>query len=116
MSVNWFGSQVDAAIKAKCGANVMPAAERYQHHLLDLIDTLGPPRSTPGNPPHVDTGDLFQSISIDVSAAQLAGRILSTDIASYLMELGTMNVEPRPAWVPALWDNADDIAREMCQP
>lgn len=118
MKFKWFGPQVESAIKQKCADNLTPAAKLYEHHLLDAIDTFGPPRSQPGHPPHIDEGDLFQSISIDVSQSQLGARILSTDPASHWMELGvsSANIAPRPAWIPTVWEHADDIAVEMARP
>jgi HK97 gp10 family phage protein len=70
----------------------------------DLIGIQGPPRSAPGEPPHIDTGALIDSYDYNVEGD--AGTIIlevgsTVEYAPYL-EFGTSRMDARPHLRPAL--------------
>lgn len=107
-----FQAQLEAAIQAQLASNLEDAASYYADRLRDRIGTQGPPRSTPGNPPHKDTGDLYNSIEYQVDAANLTAQISSDMPYAGTLELTTN----RPAWVPTLIEESDELARRVCAP
>lgn len=73
--------------------NFRLVGEAMCEDLRALVDTQGPPRSTPGNPPHMDTQNLEATIDFVVDDDGL--RILFPDYAIDL-EFGTPTMAPRP--------------------
>jgi hypothetical protein len=64
---------------------------------VELISTPGPPRSSPGNPPHVDTGALVASIESSVDNRDMTGRVGTNLEYGLYLELGTKRgLAPRP--------------------
>jgi hypothetical protein len=108
-----FDAAVKAAIQSQLAGNLDDAAKYYAERLKAKISIQGPPRSTPGNPPHMDTGDLHDSIEAQpVDVASLTARIGSDMPYASTLELTT----DRPAWVPTLIEEADEIGRRVCAP
>jgi hypothetical protein len=107
-----FEAQVKAAIQAQLAGNLDDAIAYYADRLRAKISVQGPPRSTPGSPPHKDTGDLHASIEHQTDAANLVARC-SSDMP-YAAELELYM--SRPAWIPVLLEEADEIARRICNP
>ena len=113
MALRWFGRQVDKAIKQRLATNIRDASELYAAFLRERISVQGPPRSSAGEPPHKDTGELVASIRVDVDPRNLVGQISSDRPYAIVLELGTEGMAARPAWVPTLVEHSDDIAREI---
>jgi hypothetical protein len=84
--------------------------------ILDKISIQGPPRSTPGNPPHKDTTALYEGYTWTVDTRDLLVRIGSDRIYDLYLEEGTDVMAPRPHVKGTLLEHADDLAREICQP
>ena len=85
------------------------------HDITKSISTEGPPRSEPGNPPNVDTGNLISNFTLDGSEDALAYQITSPDEYSIYLEFGTDRMEPRPYLHPAFLraaENGEDWAKE----
>lgn len=114
MSIKWYGDKFNDRLEAQLQDGITDATEFYAGKVREKISTPGPPRSEPGQPPHVDTGDLLASIEERVDRPGLVGQVSSDEPQSVYMELGTVNVAARPAWVPALTEHADEIARKIC--
>jgi hypothetical protein len=109
-----FEAQVKAAIQAQLAGNLEDAINHYHEKLRDEISTQGPPRSTPGSPPHKDTGYLHdQSLSNQVDAANLVAREGSDAPYAAELEVGGLN---RPFFIPVLLRESDEIARLICKP
>lgn len=108
-----FEPQVIAAIRSRLAGNLEDAISYYEDRLKARISVQGPPRSTPGSPPKKDSGYLHdQSLSHEVDAASLVARCGSDAPYAATLEL-TNN---RPAWVPTLIEESDEIARRLCKP
>ena len=60
------------------------------------ISTFGPPRSSPGEPPHVDTGNLLKHIWWDVDEKNLVVYVIADTKYAYYLEYGTSKMAPRP--------------------
>jgi hypothetical protein len=110
-----FEAQVRQALESHLAGNLEDAASHYQERLRDKIGIQGPPRSTAGNPPHMDTTDLHESIEHQVDAASLTARISSDMPYAASLEIGGGNVAARPAWVPTLIEEADELGRIICR-
>lgn len=107
-----FEAAVRQALEAHLAGNLEDAASHYEERLKEKIGIQGPPRSTPGNPPHMDTKALHDSIEHQVDAASLTARIGSDVEYASTLELTT----DRPAWVPTLIEEADELGRRVCAP
>jgi hypothetical protein len=108
-----FQAQVEAAIRARLAGNLEDAASYYQDRLAEKIGIQGPPRSTVGEPPHMDTGYLRnESLSHEVDAANLVARIGSDAEYAHILE----TISDRPFFVPTLIEESDEIARRVCAP
>jgi hypothetical protein len=107
-----FESQVKAAIQSQLAGGLEDGISYFEERLKARIGVQGPPRSTPGEAPKKDTGYLHdQSISHQVDAVNLVARCGSD--AEYAGILET--VTNRPAWIPTLLEEADEIGRRVCQ-
>lgn len=64
--------------------------------------------SAPGEPPAIDTTNLFQSISADINENDLAGEITMAEYGLFL-ETGTDKIEARPFIEPSL----ENVLKEL---
>lgn len=103
------------AFRAHLAGNVEDAAQFLTSAIQAKIGILGPPPSLPGEPPHVDTGELIKSYHYVTDTANLSAAVGSDVEHSIYMELGTDKVAARPHVLPTLLENADEIAAEMCK-
>jgi len=78
---------------------IRPVGKRWKPHQA----------SAPGEPPAQDTGELVQSIAIEVSEDGREGAVGTDKEHGKYMELGTSKVEPRPWLVPAFEQSEDEI-------
>lgn len=102
-----------AAIYAHLAGNLEDAASFYEEKVAEAISIQGPPRSTPGNPPHMDTRFLHdESLDHEVDAGNLIATIGSTASYAATLEISM----DRPIFIPPLITNADEIARRICKP
>ena len=70
--------------------------EQLVEHARGLVGTPGPPASSPGDPPHADSGALRDGIIGGVSPDG-ARAMLGTNVPyGVMLELGTPRVAPRP--------------------
>jgi hypothetical protein len=70
--------------------------------------------SAPGEAPATDTGALASSIAysrVDDLTAQIESRLGYAT----MLEFGTANMDPRPAWVPAVEAKAPDFVRRVTE-
>lgn len=68
-------------------------AREMQAKIKDKISVQGPPRSTPFNPPHQDTGFLHDNLTVTASGRQISVRVPQYGI---WLEGGTRVMDPRP--------------------
>lgn len=116
MRIKSFEANVRRQVFGLLGNNLDDAAKLLADEIKKAISIPGPPRSTPGNPPHIDQGDLIASYDHVTDKAALQSFVGSDEEHAVYMELGTDRVAARPHVLPTLMDKADDIAREMTKP
>lgn len=71
--------------------------------MIQSISIEGPPRSEPGEPPHVDSRDLLLSWSLEDDPGSLEWQITSTEVYSIYLEFGTDRMWPRPFLFKAIF-------------
>jgi len=69
--------------------------------------------SAPGQPPAVDTGRLWSSITADFRDDGLTGEVGPTVFYGKYLELGTSRMAPRPFMEPALEQNEPGFIRAV---
>lgn len=89
-----------------------------RENMADMISTPGPPRSEPGEPPHIDEGPLHDTIeSAHVHheyTRELEFAVGATQPYAITLELGGINnqgyyVAPRPFVLPSFHASQADI-------
>jgi HK97 gp10 family phage protein len=83
--------------------------------MVKKISKPGPPRSAPGNPPHVDTGRLRQSLQPSVvrTGNTIRGTVTTNvEYAPYL-EYGTSRMQPRPFMRSTIAEQAEPVKAIM---
>lgn len=113
--MKWRGDAAARRITRKLGGNLHRADEKILEKARELIGVQGPPRSTPGNPPHIDSSRLIDSLYDEVDATNLGSRIGSTEEHAVYTEVGTPTMAPRPWLAPACILAANDAARELAK-
>jgi HK97 gp10 family phage protein len=84
------------------------SVDDWAHAMLDDLRTTisiqGPPRSQPWDPPHVETGYLLRSYSVDVSSGRPVITVSMSTYAYYAhyLEFGTRHMAARPHFRPAV--------------
>jgi len=107
--VKSFESQLRSQVWRLLGDNLEDGVDLYSEAVREKISTQGPPRSTPGSPPHMDTKALHDGFGYVVVKEQLTARAGSELPYAAALEL-TMD---RPYIRSTLIERRDDIAREM---
>lgn len=113
MSMRWLGDKATRRLKAELGRRVGPALGHATAEMRALIGIQGPPRSLPGEPPRIDSGDLIDSLFVDSDPAGLRARCGSTVAHAAYTEEGTDRMAARPWFLVSILSTADDIAREL---
>ena len=86
----------NAYIRGRSLAALMVLAAEGERRAKELVSIQGPPRSSPGNPPHMDTQQLHDGITSEVDAGQMAARF-GTDVPhGFMLEVGTSKMAARP--------------------
>jgi len=94
-NLKWYGPQVLKQIDNGINKNLEKALDFYQEETKSLLNKQGG-SSRPGEPPHMQSGDLRDSIEISVDEGNNTA-IIGTDLdyAKWL-ELGTQHIRRRP--------------------
>lgn len=122
-----LGKQLEQIASAQVdgmGKALIEAGFRIQRHAKKSIASspIDPDtgRSTPGNPPHTDTGLLAASIYVNTQEdnGRTVSVIVGTDVKyGQWLEFGTKNIAPRPWLLPAFeatkQKNMDAIKRAV---
>lgn len=116
MKFSWYGDKATRVIRAKLGRNLDSALETYSQLVQAAISIQGPPRSEPGEPPHIDTHQLIESWTWVTDVLALRGVSgTNTPYAGYL-ETGTPRMAPRPFIVSTLLEHETTLARIIARP
>jgi hypothetical protein len=93
----WNGDAARVAVHGATMNTIDLFVTAVKERAVELISTPGPPRSTPGNPPHVDTGDLVVSVESSVDNRDMTGRVGTNLEYGLYLETGTKRgLAPRP--------------------
>lgn len=103
--------QMAVALRAEASKGVRRTAFRYEANLKQRMSGVKSGRvyvrknithiaSAPGQAPAVDTGTLINSIKTDAKPGSLTAEVATTTDYAPHLEYGTVNMEPRPAWIP----------------
>lgn len=106
----------DGLLRTKLGDNLDEAGRLLVQEIQGAIAIQGPPRSTPGEAPHIDTGDLIASYRHETDRSGLGSRVGSDVPYSVNLELGTPTMAARPHVIPTLLTTADALAHEIAKP
>lgn len=109
MTLDWGGEGFKERMAEAFAIGLTDGAVIIAKQMKTNIGVQGPPRSLPGNFPHMDTQSLNNSISIDVAtpagltaAAGVAREARNTETGALVddyalgLEFGTRNTQPRP--------------------
>jgi hypothetical protein len=116
MKFTWYGDKATSRFMAKLADNLDDAGRELAQRVRDKISIEGPPRSSPGNPPHVDTGELVASYGHDTDPTSLTTVVGSDVPYSAYLESGTPTMAPRPHLTDTLIESADDLSRIVAKP
>jgi len=111
----WSGDAATAAIRHMLGARLARAMGAAEDEMHAAIGTQGPPPSAPGDPPHMESQRLHDSLYIETDAAGLRALIGSTEEHAIYTEIGTDRMEARPWFLGSIIQTADDMARELAR-
>lgn len=90
----------------------MAAAAAHTHAaMVRKVSTPGPPRSSPGSPPHVDTGDLRKSLQPEVvrTGNTIRGTVSSSVPHALMLEYGTSKMAARPFMRPTVLEERETV-------
>lgn len=122
MKHTWYGPQMVKHLRTAWAPQWEQGALFYEQMLRREVSVPGPPRSLPGNPPHIDTSDLIESFEHVFDPSTFEAEIGNTSDHVVALEKGTKGrgggvgaMAPRPFFLPALarWQNK--IARIICK-
>jgi hypothetical protein len=114
--MKWYGPQATSRLEKKLGGNMERAGRELALRVRTAISTQGPPRSAPGQPPHIDTQVLIASYGHETDYANLGTRIGSDVPYSVYLEAGTPDMAARPHLVSTLLASANDLAHLIAKP
>ena len=99
MGLTWNGARATAQIKARLLGGMTQAGEELRDGIKADISIQGPPRSTPGSPPHKDTGALerdYWAQTVMTARDTITTRVGSSMEYDPYLEFGTPTMAPRP--------------------
>lgn len=116
MIIKDFTAAVRKTVWAGLADHLDSGANLYAQEVRDKLGIQGPPRSLPGEPPHMDTQALIAGFGHQIDRANLIA-VIGADVDYALdLELGRANMAPRPYIRGTLIEHANDIAKEIGRP
>lgn len=116
MPGEWHGDEFFSGITQQITSGVAEASLTLQGKMKELISIQGPPRSKPGEAPHKDTSQLYESIEAIGPAVQgdLVVASVGTSVEyGILLEYGTSKMAARPWLTRSLRENQSVIAAQI---
>lgn len=106
---------VFASIAAEMQQRVVAATALTHREMVAKVSKPGPPASLPGEPPHVDTGRLRQSLQPSVvrEGNTIRGSVSTNVEYAPHLEYGTSKMEPRPFMRSTLAEQAEAVKQIM---
>ncbi len=87
--IKWYGAQMTRVVRGRLNDRLDECGEILKNAIIDSIATPVFPRSRPGDPPHLETGELIQSIKHENSRSELTTRVGSDLVNARYLEFGT---------------------------
>jgi hypothetical protein len=114
--LNWNGDRILDSYRRQFAVLVGVAGQNLAARMQARIDIQGPPRSNPGDPPHMDTTELHGSVHSTVNSSDpdhpTATAGSSVPQAVYT-EMGTSKMAARPWCLSTFKDTRDKIRRDL---
>jgi HK97 gp10 family phage protein len=110
-NVRWFGPEFKAAVHRENVKRLHAAAITIENHARELISDGHPPASSAGDPPHVRTGALRNSVTREVGEAEEVARVGTNLRYGRYLELGTTRMAARPWLRRAMAETQAAVAR-----
>jgi hypothetical protein len=108
----WTGDDFFGGVHSRIAANVGVAGTMLQGAMKANIETQGPPRSSPGESPHKDSGDLYASVEANGPVEQ--GDVIYSAVGSQLYYGIILELQMNRPWmVKALRENQDALAQTV---
>lgn len=85
-----------AESRGEMGKRLEKAAIYLENQIKVALSAKGPPRSSPGEPPHIDSGKLRQSITHTIDKEALVAQVGSSLLYFRYLEGGTNFMAARP--------------------
>ncbi len=116
MRVNWLEPDATCRLLSALFETVDCAGAQLETAIVLKVSTQGPPRSAPGEAPHIDTGQLVGSFSHETQGvdAIVVARVSTDCPHAAPLEEGTANMAARPHIVSTLIEESDSLARTIC--
>jgi hypothetical protein len=114
----WHGDEFFEGVRSKLTAGVGAGGELVADKMRESISVSGPPRSSPGEPPHVDSGVLLASIQVVGPAVQgdvIVAAVGSDVPYSVYLEYGTSRMAARPFMSRSIYDNQTEIGERVLE-
>ena len=92
--LHWYGPASKRQVHEAVGKRIVAATDAAHQHLQTKVSVPYPPASTPGEYPHMRTGEFKQSVQKEVIG--LEGRVGSNAPKAAWLEFGTPRMSPRP--------------------
>lgn len=94
--IAWNGDKLVKETERGAAEGVFEAATLVKEQMQINVGIVGPPRSLPGEFPHIDTKELWESIKIRGSRKKLEARVVVEAPYALALEFGHGSVAPRP--------------------
>ncbi len=104
MTLKWNGPAIMQMIRKRVHNAAAHLMRKLFDQIIISISVQGPPRSQPGEPPHMDTTKLVTTFVFEYIEEQLVYRISSPEEYSIMLEIGTSRMAARPFATPAIQD------------
>jgi hypothetical protein len=109
MGTDWHGDSFFEAVRDRISANVAKAANELRTDMRILIGIQGPPRSVPGESPHMDTQALRDSVEMIGPAVQ--GDLIFSSVGTALFYGAILELQMNRPWLSrGLHNNEAKIA------
>jgi len=126
LHLEWHGEEVKERLNEAAAAGLNAAATALRGHMSFNLSIQGPPRSLPGQFPHMDTGTLRRSLKTEKATASSLYAAAGVDATAYnegtlvddyalYLEFGTMRMAPRPWILRTLDENRTEIVSTFMQ-
>lgn len=125
MAVEWFGDAIIARLKTAAMKGVINGTERVKDTMVSKV--MNPPKtgriyrrggvshqaSAPGESPANDRGNLVKSITTAYDHDAVSGTVNVGAAYAEHLERGTERMAPRPFARPSLFENENEIRKDI---